>query len=93
MIAVACIYAKGYEGGSGLQEGLRFGLLIAIFNAGYVIGADYGILNIGRPAGLIDGAGRARGMAGRRLHDRSDLPVRLGRHSTEREGGQGMMER
>ena len=47
MFAVAYIYAKGYEGGSGLQEGLRFGLLIGIFNAGYFIGVDYGILNIG----------------------------------------------
>jgi len=48
MFAVTYIYAKGYEGGSGVQEGLRFGLLIGIFNAGYFIGVDYGILNIGR---------------------------------------------
>jgi len=47
MIAVSYIYAKGYEGRSGLQEGLRFGVLLAIFNAGYFIGTDYGILNIG----------------------------------------------
>ena len=47
MFAVTYIYAKGYEGGSGLHEGVRFGLLIAIFNAGYFIGIDYGILNIG----------------------------------------------
>jgi len=46
MLAVSYIYAKGYEGRSGLQEGLRFGLLLAIFNAGYFIGTDYGILNI-----------------------------------------------
>ena len=48
MFAVTYIYAKGYEGGSGLHEGLRFGLLIAIFNAGYFVGTSYGILNIGR---------------------------------------------
>src|SRR4051812_26887168 len=41
MFAVTYIYAKGYEGGSGLQEGLRFGLLIGIFAAGYFIGVDY----------------------------------------------------
>ena len=53
MFAVTWIYAKGYEGGSGLQEGLRFGLLMGIFNAGYVIGVDYGILNIGRRLALM----------------------------------------
>src|SRR6266576_4447306 len=46
MFAVSYIYAKGYEGSSGVLEGLRFGLLIGIFNAGYVIGTDYGVLNI-----------------------------------------------
>ena len=48
MFAVTYIYAKGYEGGSGLMEGLRFGLVIAIFNAGYFVATSYGILNIGR---------------------------------------------
>jgi hypothetical protein len=58
MIAVAYIYAKGYEGRSGLQEGLRFGLLLAIFNAGYFIGTNYGILNIsGQLAGFMALAG------------------------------------
>jgi hypothetical protein len=53
MFAVTYIYAKGYEGGSGLKEGLRFGLLIGIFHAGYFIGVDYGILNIGRHLALM----------------------------------------
>lgn len=53
MFAISYVYAKGYEGGSGLLEGLRFGLLIGIFNAGYVIGVDYGILNIGRRIALM----------------------------------------
>jgi hypothetical protein len=35
MIAATAIYAKGYEGRSGLMEGLRFGLLVSIFVAGY----------------------------------------------------------
>jgi hypothetical protein len=47
MLAVAWIYAKGYEG-RGVLEGARFGVLVGVFNAGYVIGTDYGILNIGR---------------------------------------------
>ena len=53
MFAVTYIYAKGYEGGSGLQEGLRFGLLIGVFDAGYFIGVLYGILNIGRQMALV----------------------------------------
>ena len=48
MFAATFIYAKGYEGGSGVREGLRFGLLMAIFNAGYFVATSYGILNIGR---------------------------------------------
>ena len=53
MFAVTYIYAKGYEGGSGLQEGLRFGLLIGIFHAAYFIGVLYGILNISRRLALV----------------------------------------
>jgi hypothetical protein len=52
MFAISYVYAKGYEGGPGLREGLRFGLLIAIFNAGYVVGTSYGVLNIGRRLAL-----------------------------------------
>jgi hypothetical protein len=48
MFAATVIYAKGYEGGKGVREGLRFGLLMAIFNAGYIVGTSYGVLNIGR---------------------------------------------
>jgi hypothetical protein len=47
MFAVAYIYAKGYEGGNGLQEGLRFGFLMAVVNACYFVGVNYAILNIG----------------------------------------------
>lgn len=48
MFAVACIYAKGYEGGSGAAEGLRFGLLMGVFLVGYVLVGNYATLNIGR---------------------------------------------
>jgi hypothetical protein len=46
MCAASYIFAKGYEGKGGLREGLGFGLVLAVFNAGYFIGTDYGILNI-----------------------------------------------
>jgi hypothetical protein len=48
MFALAYIYAKGYEGGSGIQEGLRFGVLLAIFTFGFVSVGIYGSFNIGR---------------------------------------------
>ena len=60
MFAVSYIFAKGYEG-RGQIEGARFGVLVGILNAGYFVGTDYGILNIGRKlavemaaAGLIE---------------------------------------
>jgi membrane protease YdiL (CAAX protease family) len=48
MFAVAYIYAKGYEGGSGIQEGLRFGALIGVFAVGYIAVGNYVVMNIGR---------------------------------------------
>jgi membrane protease YdiL (CAAX protease family) len=48
MFAVAFIYAKGYEGGSGIQEGLRFGALIGLFAVGYIAVGNYVVMNIGR---------------------------------------------
>ena len=48
MLALAYIYGKGYEGGSGFQEGMRFGGLVGIFGAGYIAVGDYVIMNIGR---------------------------------------------
>jgi hypothetical protein len=48
MFALSYIYAKGYEGGSGIQEGLRFGALIGIFAVGYIAVGNYVVMNIGR---------------------------------------------
>jgi hypothetical protein len=42
------VYAKGYEGGSGVQEGMRFGVLIGLIVFGYVGMVNYAILSIGR---------------------------------------------
>jgi hypothetical protein len=48
MFAVAYIYAKGYEGGRGIHEGLRFGALIGLFAVGYIAVGNYVVMNIGR---------------------------------------------
>ena len=48
MLVASYIYAKGYEGGSGVQEGMRFGVLVGLLVFGYVGVVNYAILNIGR---------------------------------------------
>ena len=47
MLAATFIYAKGYEGKSGLGEGLRFGLLIGLLEAGYFSIASSAVINYG----------------------------------------------
>jgi hypothetical protein len=56
MLAASCIYAKGYEGGSGAMEGARFGALVGILEVGYSVLVSYAILNIGRRLTLAMGA-------------------------------------
>lgn len=46
--ALAYIFAKGREGGSGIAEGLRFGFVIAVFMFGMVSLGNYAVMNIGR---------------------------------------------
>jgi hypothetical protein len=48
MLVAAYLYAKGYEGGSGMQEGMRFGVLVGLLMVGYVAGVNYAIMNIGK---------------------------------------------
>jgi hypothetical protein len=48
MFSAAYIYAKGYEGGSGVQEGMRFGVCIGFLVLGYTSLVNYAILNLGR---------------------------------------------
>jgi hypothetical protein len=48
MLAAVYIFAKGYEGGRGAQEGLRFGILVGVLMTGYVLVGDYVVMNIGR---------------------------------------------
>src|ERR1017187_9927885 len=47
MLAASFIYAKGYEGGSGLVEGARFGALIGLVAVGYSVIVGYAMTNIG----------------------------------------------
>jgi hypothetical protein len=49
---IATIYAKGYEGGSGMAEGLRFGVLVGVLVVCTVVGPNYVTLNIGRNLAL-----------------------------------------
>ena len=50
--ALTLIYSKGYEGGSGPVEGLRFGVLFAIVIVFVFVGVNYATLNIGRRLSL-----------------------------------------
>jgi hypothetical protein len=57
MVVVTFIYAKGYEGGAGAQEGARFGALFGLLIAGIGLG-NYAVFNIGsRLAGSMMIAG------------------------------------
>jgi hypothetical protein len=47
MLALALMYAKGFEGGSGAAEGARFGALVGIFVACTHVVDNYVTLNIG----------------------------------------------
>ncbi|SRR6266508_4813940 len=46
VVAAAYIYAKGYEGGPGAQEGMRFGAALGVFALGYAGVVNYAVLNI-----------------------------------------------
>jgi hypothetical protein len=52
MLAATLIFAKGYEGGSALGEGIRFGILIGLAEVGYGAIIAYAITNIGRRLAL-----------------------------------------
>jgi hypothetical protein len=52
MLVAAAIYAKGYEGRSGVAEGARFGVLLGVFIAAIFAGVNYATLNIGRKISL-----------------------------------------
>lgn len=47
MFALAWIYAKGYEGGSGVTEGARFGAVVGLMLIGFISIGMYATTNIG----------------------------------------------
>ncbi|HEX2081271.1 MAG TPA: hypothetical protein VHG08_26445 [Longimicrobium sp.] len=53
MFVLAIIYARGYEGGSGLREGFRFGVLMAVFMVSFASIGLYGSLNIDAQSALL----------------------------------------
>jgi hypothetical protein len=57
LIILSVIYAKCYEGGSGLVEGARFGILIGIFVGAYFVGTNHTTLNIGPRLAAVQAAG------------------------------------
>jgi len=57
MCCAAWAFAKGYEGGSGLAEGLKFGIVIALVVGAYFSGANYGTMRIGKRMALTYLAG------------------------------------
>jgi hypothetical protein len=53
MVVLAVLYAMLYQGGSGLVEGARFGVLIGLFVVGAFVLHNYANLNIGLRLALI----------------------------------------
>ena len=56
IVAVAIIYAKGYEGGSGAAEGARFGFLLGVFVVFAFVAVNYAVLNVGRKIAVMTAA-------------------------------------
>jgi Protein of unknown function (DUF1761) len=56
IVAVAVIYAKGYEGGSGAAEGARFGFLLGVFVVFAFTAVNYAVLNLGRKIAVMTAA-------------------------------------
>src|SRR5688572_2106349 len=53
MMALAALYAHVFRDGSSLRQGVRFGLLIAVFAAGSFVLHNYVSLNIGLRLALL----------------------------------------
>jgi hypothetical protein len=56
IVAVAIIYAKGYEGGSGAAEGARFGFLLGVFVVFAFAAVNYAVLEVGRKIAAMTAA-------------------------------------
>jgi hypothetical protein len=51
-VVATMIYAKGYEGGNGVVEGMRFGVLLGLFVVFAFSGVNYATLIIGKRLAL-----------------------------------------
>ena len=58
MVIASWIYAKGYEGGSSLTEGLKFGIVLGLFMGLYISGTHYGTMPIGKKLALTYAIGQ-----------------------------------
>lgn len=56
VLVLAVVFARGYAGGNGALEGLRFGSLMALFSVCFVSLSSYSQFNIGLRMALIGGA-------------------------------------
>ena len=56
IVAAAVIYAKGYEGGSGVAEGARFGFLLGVFVVFAFAGVNYAVLIINKKLAVMAAA-------------------------------------
>jgi hypothetical protein len=56
IVAAAVIYAKGYEGGSGVAEGARFGFLLGVFVVFAFAGVNYAVLIINKKLAVMTAA-------------------------------------
>jgi hypothetical protein len=52
MCCATWIFAKGYEGGTGLFEGVKFGVVVGLLMAAYTASANYGTMRIGKKLAL-----------------------------------------
>jgi hypothetical protein len=58
MIVASWIYAKGYEGGPSVVEGLKFGIVLGLLMGLYIASTNYGTMRIGRKLALTYAAGQ-----------------------------------
>lgn len=53
--AAAVIFARMHPGGAGIQAGIRFGVLLAVFQLGGFVLHNYMLLNIGSRLAMLQG--------------------------------------
>jgi hypothetical protein len=58
MLVASWIFAKGYEGGSGVVEGLKYGVTLALLMGLYISSTNYGTMRIGKKMALTYAAGQ-----------------------------------